>query len=206
MPHFDQRITEYIAKREPFAQVILNEIREIVHQFCPEINEDLKWGMPHFLHKGSIVCSMAAFKQHCAMGFWLQSHMTDQYGLFKREQEGGMGSLGKMRNVSDLPVSTELGAYILEAIALIESGVKLKKTAATTATLPEIPEAFQQALQEDALANAHFQSMSNSHKKEYIVWLTGAKTPETFLKRLSTTLQNLREGKSKEWKYQKKRE
>ena len=35
----------------------------------PGIEETMKWGMPSFNHAG-IVCNMAAFKQHCAFGFW----------------------------------------------------------------------------------------------------------------------------------------
>jgi uncharacterized protein YdeI (YjbR/CyaY-like superfamily) len=200
---FDPLITDYIAKKEAFAQPILNQIREIVHQYCPDTTETLKWGMPHFLHNGSILCSMAAFKQHCAMGFWLQSQMKDEFGLFKREQEGGMGSMGKMRDLNDVPPAVELGSYLLEAKALIDNGVKLKKTVTAVSSLPEIPSDFQLALNADALVNSHFQAMSNSHKKEYLVWLLNAKTSATFSRRLSITMENLREGKSKEWKYKK---
>jgi hypothetical protein len=56
----DQRIDIYINKSREFAKPILNHIRELVHQGCPEIQETIKWGFPHFDYKG-IVCSMASF-------------------------------------------------------------------------------------------------------------------------------------------------
>ena len=69
MEKFDSRVDAYIAKAAPFAQPILWHIREVVHQASPLITETIKWGFPFFEYKGA-VCHMAAFKQHCAFGFW----------------------------------------------------------------------------------------------------------------------------------------
>ena len=71
----DPRIDAYIAKAAPFAQAILQHIRKLVHKACPDITETMKWSFPHFEYKG-VVCSMAAFKQHCAFGFWKASIMA----------------------------------------------------------------------------------------------------------------------------------
>jgi len=65
----DPRIDAHIEKSAEFAKPILNHIRELVHSACPQVEETMKWGFPHFLYKG-ILCSMASFKQHCAVGFW----------------------------------------------------------------------------------------------------------------------------------------
>ena len=63
------RIDAYIAKSADFARPILTRLRGLVHQACPQIEETIKWGFPHFEYKG-IVASMAAFKQHASFGFW----------------------------------------------------------------------------------------------------------------------------------------
>ena len=65
----DPRIDAYIEKSADFAKPILNHIRELVHFACPQVEETMKWGFPHFMYKG-ILCSMASFKHHCAVGFW----------------------------------------------------------------------------------------------------------------------------------------
>src|SRR6266849_7227138 len=65
----DKRVDAYIAKSADFAQPILHELRGIVHEGCPEAEEEIKWGSPSFIYKG-ILCGMAAFKQHCSFGFW----------------------------------------------------------------------------------------------------------------------------------------
>src|SRR5262245_29763525 len=64
----DARIDAYIEKSAEFAKLILNHIRDLVHSACPQVEETVKWGFPHFMYKG-MLCSMASFKQHCAVGF-----------------------------------------------------------------------------------------------------------------------------------------
>jgi uncharacterized protein YdeI (YjbR/CyaY-like superfamily) len=196
-------IDDYISKSEPFAQEILSEIRKIVHEYCPQVEEAMKWSFPNYTYKGSILCSSAAFKQHCAFGFWLESVMEDPHGIFKRH-EGGMGSLGKITSMKDLPPRNILGEYILQAMDLVDAGVKLKKAPTEEKKKElEVPKILLDELEKDAIAKSVFENFSYSHKKEYVEWLNGAKTETTMLRRLETTLSNLREGKSKEWKYQK---
>lgn len=52
----DKRIDAYIAKSENFAKPILNHLRQLVHKACPDIEETIKWGLPHFDCNG-ILCS-----------------------------------------------------------------------------------------------------------------------------------------------------
>ena len=73
-------IDQYIEQAAPFAQPILRHLRELVHRACPEAEEKLKWGFPHFDYKG-VYTSMAAFKEHCAFSFWKAKLMNDPYGL-----------------------------------------------------------------------------------------------------------------------------
>jgi uncharacterized protein YdeI (YjbR/CyaY-like superfamily) len=53
-------------------------------------------------------------------------------------------------------------------------------------------------------AKTVFQNFAYSHKKEYINWITEAKTEETRNKRMATALEWIAEGKSRLWKYEKK--
>ena len=66
----DPRVDAYIAKSADFAKPILSHLREVIHEGCPETEEAIKWGMPSFLYQGRILCGIAGFKQHCALGFW----------------------------------------------------------------------------------------------------------------------------------------
>jgi hypothetical protein len=85
-------VDAYIARAATFAQPILKHLRATVHNACPEVEEALKWGMPFFVYRGSPLCSMAAFKQHCSFGFWKAALVTGT----KRGAREGMGDFGKI--------------------------------------------------------------------------------------------------------------
>jgi len=48
---------------------------------------------------------------------------------------------------------------------------------------------------------ASFDNFSYSHKKEYVEWITEAKTEATRQRRLATSVEWLAEGKARNWKY-----
>lgn len=198
------RIDEYIATSEAFAQPILTHIRKLVHLACPEVEEAWKWSFPHFDYKG-MMFSMAAFKQHCSVGFWKASLLSDPHKIINANGKTAMGHLGQIKSLSDLPTDDILISYIKEAMQLNEAGSKLApKQKVSEATMPETPDYLQEALTKNVAAATTFQNFSPSNRKEYILWLTEAKTEDTRNKRLQTTLEWLSEGKIRNWKYLKK--
>ena len=125
MTNTDRRIDAYIAKAGDFARPVLEHLRKLVHKACPVVEETIKWGFPHFDYKGNMLCSMAAFKQHCAFGFWKASLLKDPAGVLQRGEESSAGSLGRITSLKDLPADKILLAYIKEAVTLNDQGVKL---------------------------------------------------------------------------------
>jgi len=195
-------VDQYIANSAEFAIPILEHLRRLVHLADARIEEKIKWSMPFFDCKGT-VCHMAAFKNHCAFGFWKASLMEDEFKIFK-ERGDGMGWLGKIKSFKDLPEDEVLIAYIQQAIELNEKGIKLPpKNKSKEAKEFVVPEYFLKALMEDPEAMATFQNFSLSNKKEYVFWLEEAKTEATRLKRLETSIDWLAEGKTRMWKYKK---
>lgn len=205
MPAYDPRVDAYIAKSAPFAQPILHHIRELVHQTCPDVTETLKWSMPFFTYNNGNLCHMAAFKQHCAFSFWLGALLSDPHGLItKGEDKTAMGHFGQIRTVADLPADKILMAYIREAMALIDQGAKQPKVKkAAPSPVPEMPPYFAAELQKNKQALTHFEAFSPSMKKEYLTWITEAKTEATRNKRMATALEWISEGKARHWKYEK---
>jgi uncharacterized protein YdhG (YjbR/CyaY superfamily) len=99
---FNPKVDSYIAKSQPFAQPILSHIRELAHKACPDVEETIKWSMPFFELRGVVLGHMAAFKQHCAVGFW----GPEMHAILREDgllSENGMGSLGKVTSLKDLP-------------------------------------------------------------------------------------------------------
>ena len=198
----DKSIDAYIAKSAPFAQPILTHIRELVHRACPEVEEKMKWSFPHFDYRNEMMCSMAAFKQHCVMGFWKASIMKDSVLVENARSEVAMGHMGKITSIKDLPSDKKLVAYIKEAMELNDRGIKLPAKAKTTEKKDlVVPPDFLEALATNPKAKTVFENYAYSHKKEYLEWITGAKTEATRNKRMETALEWMAEGKSRNWKY-----
>lgn len=198
----DPRVDAYIANSADFAQPILNHIRNLVHATCPDVEETLKWGFPNFLYKG-ILCSMTSFKNHCALGFWkveIRSSVKDD-----GKAERGMGQFGRITAISDLPKEEILIQYIKEAMELNDAGVKSPARAKPKEKKElDIPDYFMAVLRKNEKALATFEQFSYSHKKEYLEWITEAKSEETRNKRLETAIEWMSEGKARNWKYIKR--
>jgi uncharacterized protein YdeI (YjbR/CyaY-like superfamily) len=200
----DKRIDAYIAKSAPFAQPILKHLRELVHSACTEVEETMKWSFPHFEYSGEILCSMAAFKNHCAFGFWKAPVLPDPHGLLQLVGRTSMGSLGSITSLSDLPSDRLLKQYVREAAKLNREGVKVPQRTKTGMKKElEIPDYFTKALNKSKKALATFNGFSTSNKREYVEWVTSAKTEETRENRLASSIQWMEEGKVRNWKYLK---
>lgn len=146
---------------------------------------------------------MASFKQHCTFGFWLEKEMKTMQEITQDIEKTSMFSLGKITKVEDLPSKPQLKKAIKEAMELTDMGVTMKK-AAPSKTEVEIPSYFLSALQEQPKTFDVFEKASPSFRKEYINWITEAKTEATRNKRMEQALEWIAEGKGRNWKYEKK--
>lgn len=200
-----KEVDAYILRSAAFAQPILTYLRDVVHQVCPDAEEKIKWGFPHFDYLDDMMCSMAAFKQHCAFSFWKAPIMKDKSLLDTAQSESAMGHLGKIRSEKDLPSKKKLEAWIRDAMALNEMGMKVPaRTPMAGKKELNVPDYFIAALIKNKKAEAYFNQLPYSHKKEYVQWITEAKTETTRLKRLSSAIEWLSEQKSRNWKYETK--
>jgi uncharacterized protein YdeI (YjbR/CyaY-like superfamily) len=197
----DKRIDAYIAKSAGFAKPILNHLRALVHKACPQAEETMKWSFPHFDYKREMMCSMAAFKEHCAFSFWKASLMKDPKLLSNAKSETAMGHLGRIASLKDLPADKTMIAYIKEAVKLNDDKIKAVKAKPVEKTPLIIPEDLKAALKKNKKAQTTFENFSRSNKKEYVQWITEAKSAATRNKRLIQAVEWMAEGKIRNWKY-----
>jgi uncharacterized protein YdeI (YjbR/CyaY-like superfamily) len=205
MAAIDPRVDDYIQKSADFAKPILKHLHNLIHTACPDIKETIKWSFPNFEYKGTILCNMASFKQHCAFNFWLAAKMQDSDKiLVPTGEKTSMGNLGQIKSLNDLPKDETMIRYLEEAMELIDKGVKIARAPKnTTAKEVEVPDYFIDALNQNPLAVETFQKFSPSHKREYMEWITEAKTEATRNKRMATAIEWMAEGKGRNWKYAK---
>jgi hypothetical protein len=195
----DPRIDAYIEKSAAFARPILNYLRVVVHEACPDVQETLKWSAPHFDYHG-IMCSMAAFKEHCAFGFWKASLVLDDKNGKAQE---AMGHFGRIASVSDLPSKKTLIGYIRKAMVLNEQEVQPARPPKHPKKPLAAPAYFMTALKKNKKALATYERFPPGQKREYVEWVATAKAEDTRERRLATAVEWMAEGKPRNWKYKK---
>lgn len=203
---FDPRVDMYITKCKPFAQPILEHLRELVHKAVPDVTETIKWSHAFFEYKGVILANMAGFNEHCSFGLWGKdmAQVLNDAGLLSGE---GMGSLGKLTSVKDLPANKQMIAILKLAAKQIDEGKYVSsmarpRVAKEPKTEVEMHPAFAKALKANKAATAVFAKFSPSCKREYLEWVADAKRDETRDKRITQAVEWIAEGKQRNWKYQ----
>ena len=198
MARRDPRIDEQIREAAPFARPIMTRLREAVHAGCPGVVETLKWSRPSFEHHG-LLCGVAAFKAHCTFGFWKHALLVERGGP---KAAAELEALGRITDVSELPSRATLVRYVKLAAQLNEDGVTAPKARARPKPPVAVPADLKRGLAGNARAKSCFETLSPSHRREYVEWITEAKQDATRQRRLATTLEWLAQGKTRNWKYE----
>jgi uncharacterized protein YdeI (YjbR/CyaY-like superfamily) len=194
----DPKVDAYIAKAKPFAQPVLEHLRELMHKACPDVEESIKWNMPFFEYKGAILGAMAGFKEHCSFGFWDKAMGAEM-------RIGGDGPLRRIESLKSLPPDKKLLTWIRQTASNVDSGEYQNPMAARNRKpKPDlaVPAELTAALKKNKEAAAVFAAFSPSCRREYVEWIADAKREETRSKRIATAVEWIAEGKQRNWKYQ----
>lgn len=192
----DPRVDAYIARQADFARPILEHIRAAMHAAGPQIDEDIKWGMPAFTYKGKPLAGMAAFKAHASLGFWDRQETGGE-----ARKEGAMGDFGRVASIADLPGEAALADLIRRGAALIDAGARPVRNKSVKAPIA-MPDDLAAALAASPSAQANYDAFPPSAQRDYLEWITEAKRPETRAKRLALAVAWMAEGKRRNWKYE----
>lgn len=206
--NLDPKVDAYLGNVQPFALPIMEHLRDLVHKGCPDVQETIKWSRPFFEHRGMILANMSAFKQHCSFGFWGEEigAVLREAGVLSKE---GMGTLGRITSIKDLPSNKQMLLWIRQAAAFIDRGEYTspisarQKVVKVRKAYPEAPSEFTAELKKNSKAATAFEAFSPSCKREYFEWITEAKRRETRDKRIATAVEWIAEGRQRNWKYQK---
>lgn len=198
MSRSDRRVDAYIAHAAPFAQPILERLREDVHAACPDAEEAIKWSMPFFMHGGRNLAHMAAFKAHCAFGFELGRAVVD----LGREAQA-MGQFGRITKLDDLPDRAEVRRLVKKAAALIDAGARPPRApksgngaaASRQVTVPPLPPAFAEALSGEVAARQFFEALAPGQRRDYVAWISEAKREDTRMRRIAQAMAWLAAGR-----------
>lgn len=148
MASHDPRIDAFSAKSAELALTILEHLRGTAHTACPDVKEPLPSSMPFFSYRGSPLCMMASFKQHCGFGFSLSRQIAGE------STRDGMSQFGELSFLKDLPLRKDLATNLKQAMALSEAGVKLARPKVGAQPPPVLPEELTALLAQKTNATA----------------------------------------------------
>ena len=151
---------------------------------------------PAFEYKGPF-CGMAAFKKHCIFGFWKSPLVLGEGG----PGDNPMGFREKLTSLEDLPSKSEFRANVKKAMELNENGIKLPRARPGTEAEIKVPRTSQPRSRRTRRRRPRSTQFSPSHRREYLEWITEAKTEATRNRRLTQAIEWMAEGKPRNWKY-----
>jgi len=187
--------SEWLETCPDFSQPLAEQFVEWILNWEPDLAQSIKWNMLCFSGR-KLVCGLSACQRHLGITFFRGTELTDPKKLFG--ESGANNTNIRTVRVSDLATfnrdafrSLLRAAVELDADPMVPPAPKVKRK-----PWP-IPAYFKKALAEkrNSAAAAGFRKLSPSCQREYIVWLTMAKRPETQQRRLRQTLAALAGGR-----------
>jgi hypothetical protein len=184
---------EWLETRPEFSWPMANQLREWILEWEPDLTESIKWNMLCFSGR-KLICGLSACQRHLGVTFFRGTELADPANLFT--PDGGNNT-----NIRTLRLTT-VGNFERVAFRdLLHAAVELDAEPAIP-PLPKkkrkpfpMPDYFAKALGKNKAAAKFFASFAPTYQREYIVWLTSAKLPETRARRLRETLAALAAGR-----------
>ncbi len=198
---FDPRIDLYISKAPAFARPVIEYVREVVHEACPDVVETMKWQQPFFCHtNGKVVVFISAFKQHLRFGIW-NAEAAAVLREAAGQGEGATTRTVKVSSLKELPAKKKMIASFRQAWNDAGEGKTVMRRSKTPKPALEVPAEFAAALRKSKPAQAVFEKFSPSCRREYILWIADAKQQATRDRRMAQAVEWIAEGKQRNWKY-----
>jgi len=142
------------------------------------LTEECKWGKPCFTFQKKNVAIVIPLKESCAFSFFKGALLTDRKHILLRVGEHSQAGRW-IKFISPQEIATlqsTLKDYLYEAIALEESGKKIERK--KPSAYP-IPEELQRMLDDNAVLNSAFATLTPGRRKSYIFHVSSAKQAKT---------------------------
>jgi uncharacterized protein YdeI (YjbR/CyaY-like superfamily) len=158
------------------------------------LTEELKWGCPCYTFENRNIVLIHGFKEYCALLFFKGALLQDARGILIQQTENVQAArqirFTKVREIVKLePI---LKAYIQEAIEVEKAGLKVnfKKTVDFN-----IPEEFQNKLDQLPALRTSFESLTPGRQRAYIFYFSQPKQSKTRASRVEKCMQQILNGK-----------
>jgi uncharacterized protein YdeI (YjbR/CyaY-like superfamily) len=179
-------------KKEQKWRAEMQQLRRIV--LASNLTEELKWGVPCYTFEKRNIVLIHGFKEYCALLFVKGALLKDSKGILIQQTENVQAARQiRFTSVKEIvKMKTIIKAYIKEAIAVENAGLKVefKKPAEFT-----IPEEFQNVLDEMPELKTAFYNLTPGRQRGYILYFSAPKQSKTRESRIEKCTQQILNGK-----------
>lgn len=157
------------------------------------LKETVKWGHPCYMHAGRNIVIIGAFRDNFRLSIFDAALMKDPEGVLERQGPNTKHADMIRFTSNDDPVEKEdlIRAYLSEAMAYVDAGVKLPKDEDPL----DLPDELVEALDADPELSEAFHALTRGRQKSYVIALNGAKKPETRVNRIEKFRKKIINGK-----------
>jgi hypothetical protein len=185
---------EWLETCPEFSWPLANQLREWILAWEPDLTESIKWNMLCFSGR-KLVCGISACQKHLGVAFFRGTELPDPARLFKNGEQNT--NIRSLRLTSLEGLKRRALEELLHAAVELDSDPMIQPAPKVKRKPWPIPDNFKRALaaRQNRAAAENFRSLAPTYQREYVVWLTMAKLPETQARRLKETLAALKARK-----------
>jgi uncharacterized protein YdeI (YjbR/CyaY-like superfamily) len=191
MNAMNPKVDFYFTKAQKW-QRELEQLRNIILD-CG-LDEELKWGVPCYTYQNANILLIHVFKEYCAVLFFKGALLKDTNGILVQQTRNVQAARQvRFTNVQEIIKSEPtLKAYIYEAIEVEKAGLKVnfKKT-----DQYNIPEEFQNKLDELPALKKAFAALTPGRQRAYILHFSSPKQSKTRESRVEKSIHPILNGK-----------
>ena len=158
------------------------------------LTEELKWGVPCYTIGKSNIVLIHTFKDYCAFLFFKGALMKDVKGLLVQQTENVQAARQlRFSSMQDLiELESVIKAYILEAIDIEKSGLKVEMKKPTEF---KVAEEFQSKLDVMPALKTAFEALSPGRQRGYLLHFSAPKQSKTREARVEKYIPQILSGK-----------
>jgi uncharacterized protein YdeI (YjbR/CyaY-like superfamily) len=157
------------------------------------MQEECKWGKPTYTMDGKNIVILQGFKEYFALGFFQGALLKDPEKALVQLGQVQAGRVMKFTRATDIRAkAATIKAYVREAIAVAESGLRMEKK--KTADLP-VPEELTDRLRRDPRLKRAFEALTPGRQRSYLYHFAAAKQSATRVARIEKAMPAIFEGR-----------
>jgi hypothetical protein len=187
--------TEWLEVCPDFSKPFAEQLVELILNSEPDLVASIKWNMLCFTGR-KLVCGLSACQKHLGIAFFRGTELSDPAKLFEPGGEGNT-NIRSLRLTSLAGFNRRTFQELLHAAVELDADPAIPPAPKVKRKPWPMPKFFKVVLAQKKyrLAAENFRALSPTCQREYLVWVSTAKLPETRERRLKQTLAALAKGR-----------